>query len=264
MVAVLLENFLIASEGESMSVRLLVTGLALLVAGCVRSDVIPPAAHDVPIVVSNTDAVLVVGMSIRNRDTDPSGIRLGKKCFQDYGIIGFNRSTGLREGNKATRWCESCVPTLLFGDEAAAACKGGINYQAYKLPAGDYALAYLLYDMTASVTTFVKFDHYQFRSFDGGYISRTLSPSAHLLPSTPTITLQPGEVVYAGDVIIDASPNSAAEKWSSASTPDGARRSLAKSGLADRMVVRPWQRFGREIKVVPAKTTRGPDNVSAE
>ncbi len=240
--------------------------ICILLAGCQQPGIIPPVPHDRPLALSGSDAALVVGVSLVHREMGLSDrlskLDLGRRCFQDYGIARFDARVGQIMPLEVTRWCERCEMQTPFGfgfaDPSAEACAGGVNYELYKLPAGDYAFAYLLRDMKAVLP--VRLTGYRFYAFYG-YIQRGLSGGT-LRADTPVLTLNPSDVIYAGDVIFDLAQKDNVT-WTFGSTPAGARRFIDGTGLAGRMVERPWKPFGRTVEP-PITAPKQPDNVTTQ
>ncbi|MGE5505388.1 MAG: hypothetical protein ACM31L_13275 [Actinomycetota bacterium] len=210
------------------------------VLGACQSGPLPPL--DDPRNAGDGSGLLVVGISLIGRDIG-LGERLatrniGKRCFQDYGVVRFDTKTR-RTLALPTQWCERCTMGSPMFDTSRDAC-GGVSYQAYRLPPGDYAFGYLLYDNV--VTRLVDFDTLAFTGYTNtNSLKRDISAKGRVPAGVPTVALGEGEVVYAGDLVFDNSAG--ATGWTVRTTAEGARASLGEGGA--KMIVRPWTRSGK-------------------
>ncbi|MTJ84441.1 MAG: hypothetical protein F8N37_25930 [Telmatospirillum sp.] len=194
------------------------------------------------------EAIVVIGVSVRNPVTAAFGVE-----FPTYaGWIAVDPATGIRTGDVQLLHTEFCATVTLSYDIGASlsdACRG-TEYRAFQVPPGSYALAWLYHGDNGlySVASFDRIAAMTGAAGRGELQSVRIYGETKLKPTTPRFTVAAGEVLYAGDVIVDFK-----EPGVSITVSDSvasARSYLAQSGgadVAERMTVRRMT-FGKNVR----------------
>ncbi len=177
--------------------------LAVLLTGCMSAkdtqkdtqDWIAPLTFDSSVNIGPEQAVVIVGLSVVHPRTKHGILNL------DYtfnaGWIAYNRATMRRVGKLMLSMTEPCAA---IGNRV---CDGGVDYFAYKISAGDYALSWVGQDKLASMASFGEITQTTVTRANIKAVSWDFSEAALVLPTAPVFRVSPGEVVYVGDLTFD-------------------------------------------------------------
>lgn len=214
--------------------------LVALLAACADQRQVEEAANhiesvepDAAVTIAPNEAAVVIGYAIEGADELLFGLRA-----QTYGAwIAIDPKTGRRVGRKS-------IPMLLLcgGLSRNSACDGHITYRLVMLPPGTYTLGWASTGQITFVTAAFREAHIQFQS--GLLWLYTLSEDAMAKLGEPAFTVGPGEVAYVGDLNLKftsdkATPSHWTMTTSWTRSDEGARAFIARTGLADKMTLRP-------------------------
>ncbi|HEU0071399.1 MAG TPA: hypothetical protein VFS04_08900 [Alphaproteobacteria bacterium] len=209
--------------------RLIVSlALGLLLMGCASSDPnqIRPVSPS-EMAGKGAQSVMVVGISVKN-----SALTMGTDRPVYGGWVSYNPATGQRVGKTMLRLEEGCGPFEFF----TVACSS-TQYRAFPVPPGDYALAWFFNG--SRMTTLMEFASASVNA--DGLSSRmnsvSLSDQARLRPSTLRFNIKPNEILYVGTMVVDFKKG-AGLAINLQNNMAEAKRYMAPSGLADRMIER--------------------------
>jgi hypothetical protein len=218
-----------------LALRHLTRGL-LVVAACLAMAACGAPPEGTPIFMTAQapsapgKGTLVVGVQL----VAPPTTRLGLRPSVGYALLRAEPSGGGRmlRQRPSVRWLGMCG---LFDHTIC----GNIQYQAYSVPPGTYALGWV--EVGEDNEIFVAAAFRRARLFRSGAITSLSFSGLRIGRQTPVVKVAAGEVVYPGNLVLDFhTPNRLAV--SIVQHPAAAREALAPTGLAAAMLVRPWQR----------------------
>lgn len=217
--------------------RLILCFIVLLLSGCAQ------VSSQKDLLASDLDpsqGVVIFGIALINNQINGYGFYPG---LSGTWIV-YDRASGRRIGKTAVD-----LDTGSGRFMASELQAGHTAYRFYKLPPGDYALAWVRYAvppaegptnyllMQGEVTTVTS------QSLTGAHVElgQSLSADARVYPTTPSFSVRANEIVYVGDLVFDVGRGSEIA-WSLKVDEKAARAFVAASGAADRMIVRPIKR----------------------
>jgi hypothetical protein len=178
------------------------------------------------ITLSGDEALIVVGYSIRGAEKTSYGTQFPVH----FGWMPFD-AAGNRLGQTMMTSTERCARGV------SKACES-VQYRLYKIPAGNYALAWTFHGKLIGLADFkeggVRF-HRQTQEIQ----AINLSDNAHVRLGLPGFRVAAGEVLYIGDLVLtfrDRQPEDFA--WSPTRDEANVRSIMAASPYADRFTVR--------------------------
>jgi hypothetical protein len=210
--------------------------LVLALGGCEATRNLSPFVHEplteaVPTQLPDGQALVIVGMS-----TMLNGLMFGAAEYSAGGWIKIDSQTRERRDNDALEW------TRGTGIAAPASVRGGRGYDIYMMPAGTYALAWLQrYNHFYFPVEFEQFHGMSTAASGGLILLRSFSPNARARPNAPTFTVNPGEVLYVGDLYLSFVGNKDV-RWSIKRSDDDMMKFLASKGVATSPSIRTLQR----------------------
>jgi hypothetical protein len=216
--------------------RIFIILLSFILSGCAsgnQSNLIYPSSVGSTLTLPQEKAALVVGITVQNPAFDQTIWK--NALYSELGLVSVDPRTGYRVG--------SGMPFINTGCSILLTCyvnRGeAVQYQVYVVDPGTYALGWVwLMGAGKSVAQAM-----HFREVTVSYADNMIDASldARLLASTPIVTAAPGEVVFAGDLVLDYGREGWVG-WSIRQDDAGALDYLKRTGLAGRMVSRPMRR----------------------
>ncbi len=163
------------------------------------------------------DALVIIGLSIVHPRTHPQFLGLiDKPWVFGLGWIAYDPGTMKRTGKLMAMMNNECG--RLWNNFCS-----GTDYVVHRIPAGTYALGWAAQDRMASFTRFDQITStikYAYNDLGGGqatfvpYRLWSFSDAAVVRPTTPVFSVQPGDIVYVGDVILDfGDPGAVSLSW---------------------------------------------------
>lgn len=185
-----------------------------------------PIAKGKPVEAGPGQGVVLLGYRVMNFADDWG--------TPQSGWISIDPTTGLRN-NKTMVELDSRGWRL----DQADAGKGITEYRAYALPPGTYALGWVWNSRRGYFFP----SEMAIKLTSGGYgaPTRTFSDGARVRPNTPTFSLQAGDVVYVGDLLLDFTKASFM-RWARETSENGARGYAANMGYKGPIAVRLMRR----------------------
>lgn len=219
---------------------LAVAALAVLFQGCAQKPRnIPGEAFDpvAPLAIEEDDAAFVVGVRIVNPHRHDSAIKRYKDIWLRW--AGLDTASGSMAAGpyySVRAFCNILVTTNDVCD--------GVRYYLFRARPGTYGLElawhdtlYLFGDVTEGSVTFR-----QSRKDAADVVLH----QSRAVPATPRFSIQAGEVVYIGDVVMDYQ-RAGQVTLSREMDEAAARRTIERTGLSGRLITRTWTRDSEAV-----------------
>lgn len=195
-----------------------------------------PQYEPASLTLSGDEALVVVGYSIRGAETSRNS---GAEFPVHFGWMPFD-ARGNRLGQTMMTTTERCARGQ------SHACDS-VQYRLYKIPAGNYALAWTFHGKLISLAKFesggVRF-HRQTQEIQ----VINWSDNAQVVPGLPGFRVAAGEVLYIGNLVLSFKDRIPDFAWSPTREEDNVRAIMASSPYADRFTVRQGGYLGGQKK----------------
>jgi hypothetical protein len=197
---------------------------AFILAGCAQRDASSYPTRE-EVFKARPQAGILTGYQFKNTDENSF---LSTSVMTWLGFVPFDPNTGQQIGDRVYTDGRGC------GGHKTLSCEIAV-YVPLVLPPGHYALGLFYRTLWPHCLMIGKCDINE-RTGEAW-----VNSSAKVGPDTYTFTVEPNELVYIGDIVIDFD-STLNPVLSVNQTPDAARQSLIKDDLQDRMVVRPMKK----------------------
>ncbi len=194
-----------------------------------------PQYEPAKLTLAGDEALVVVGYSIRGAEKTGYDTEFPVH----FGWMPFD-AQGRRLGQTMMTSTERC------GRKQSNACDS-VQYRLYKIPAGNYALAWTFHGKLISLAKFesgnVRF-HRQTQEIQ----AISWSDNAYVVPGLPGFRVAAGEVLYIGNLVLSFKDKMPDFAWSATREEENVRAIMASSPYADRFTVRQGGYLGGQKK----------------
>lgn len=185
-----------------------------------------PQYEPAKLTLSEGEALIVVGYSIR----DPAMTGQGAEFPVHFGWMPFD-AQGKRLGQTMMTTTERCARNQ------SKACES-VQYRLYKIPAGNYALAWTFHGRKLIGLAAFESGGVRFHRNTQEIMAIDWSDNARVLPGLPGFRVAAGEVVYIGNLVLSFKDQKPDYAWSPTREEENVRAIMASSPYADRFTVR--------------------------